>query len=201
MPFLPLLLISAAAAAPPDCPPASGPTAEPSALHVLARRFEEEPVVSDVHRWVVAAARLQPERSEGLLQDARARGALPLLRVRGRYDDRTNRKWTDPEVTPARDHDADLTLDLWLEWDLAELAMGPDLARAVREGRAATELRQAVLAETTLVYFDRRRVLSEAALDPCPMAIADGGFTSSKVIGTDRFCGSTTRPTETSRVV
>ncbi len=169
MTLLPFLLIATAAAAPPDCP-ALGPAADPVHLHDLVTRFEEEPGVTDVHRWVVRAAQLQPARAEALVRDARARGALPLVRVRGRYDDRSNRKWTAEERPPAEDHDSDWTLDLWLEWDLAELAAGPDLSRAVREGRAMTELRQAVLAESTVVYFDRRRVLTEDALDPCPDA-------------------------------
>jgi hypothetical protein len=129
--------------------------------------------VGDVHRWAVLAGQLEPGRGDRLLQDARARGALPLVRLRGQYDDRSNRKWSDVVQPPLQDHDADWALDLWLEWDLAELAAGPDLARAAREGRAIGELRAAVLAEATLVYFDRRRVLTEAALDPCPHPAAE----------------------------
>jgi hypothetical protein len=177
MPLYALLAATAAVAAPllatVDASPASSAvadcpnTAPSTALVDIERRFAAEPEATDVHRWAVSAGRLQPERAEALLKDARARGALPLVRVRGRYDDRSNRKWTDPTLLPTRDHDSDFTMDLWLEWDLAELAAGPDLARAVREGRANAELRQAILAETTLVYFDRRRVLTEAALDVC----------------------------------
>ncbi len=158
-------LVAAAPTEPPDPALLAAEASQRAAVHALQARFESEPDARTVHRWTVAESESSPERGLRLLRDARARGALPLMRVRGRYDDRSNRKWDGVEQPTARDHDSDWGLDLWLEWDLAELASGADTLRAQREARALTELRQAVLSHATVVYFDRRRVLTEAALD------------------------------------
>jgi hypothetical protein len=122
--------------------------------------------VDEVQRWTESAARLQPEIAQELLRDARSRGALPLVRLRGRYEDAAERSWDALDLLKGRSRDSDWTLDLWLEWDFAELATGPDHLRAVREERASTELRHAVLAQVNAAYFDRRRLLLEAALQP-----------------------------------
>jgi hypothetical protein len=102
-----------------------------------------------------------------LLRDARARGALPLIRLRGRYEDQSGMKWDELNLMDSRDRDSEYTLDLWLEWDLAELASGPDALRAVREGRALAALRQGVINQVNIAFFDRRRLLAERLLaDP-----------------------------------
>ena len=183
-----ILLVLSLALLPAAVPPASAPGAAPAAppaatppdpaaeaaelqarqreaVERLQARFDREPDPRAVQRWTVSESDSAPARGLQLLRDARARGALPLLRLRGRYDDRSNRKWDGVEQPTARDHDADWGLDVWLEWDLAELASGSDQLRAQREARALTELRQAVVSHATVVFFDRRRVLTEAALD------------------------------------
>ena len=133
-------------------------------LHELFERFESEPDVGAVQTWAVALARAEPSRASQLLQDARARGALPLLRLRGRYEDQSGTKWDELNLIDSRDRDSEYTLDLWLEWDLAELASGPDALRAVREGRALAALRQGVINQVNIAFFDRRRLLAEEVL-------------------------------------
>jgi len=55
------------------------------------------------------------------------------------------------------------SLDLQLEWDLADLASSVDTYRAVREGRAQLELRHALVTQATTVYFDRLRLAVDEA--------------------------------------
>jgi len=133
-------------------------------LEELFSTFENEPSAQRVQVWAVQLARAEPSRSAALLRDARSRGALPLIRLRGRYEDGNETKWDELDLIDSRDRDSKYSLDLWLEWDLAELASGPDALRAVREGRALAALRQGVINQVNIAYFDRRRLLAEAAL-------------------------------------
>ena len=64
------------------CPPESS---EPTPLDRLWERVALEPDVLTVQSWAVMQARAQPERAGQMLRDARARGALPMLRLRGRF--------------------------------------------------------------------------------------------------------------------
>ncbi|MEE2828581.1 MAG: hypothetical protein VX498_05305 [Myxococcota bacterium] len=151
-------------------PPPSGPenpegrtTAAPE-IDELLSLFEFEPPVGQVQSWAVERAGAAPERALVLLRDARARGALPLIRLRGRYEDQSGTKWDELNLMDSRDRDSEYTLDLWLEWDLSELASNSDALRAVREGRALAELRQAVVHQVTVAFFDRRRLLAEQHL-------------------------------------
>ena len=133
-------------------------------LEELFSIFAEEPSAQRVQVWAVQLARAEPSRAASLLRDARSRGALPLIRLRGRYEDGNETKWDELDLIDSRDRDSKYSLDLWLEWDLAELASGPDALRAVREGRALAALRQGVINQVNIAYFDRRRLLAEAAL-------------------------------------
>ena len=133
-------------------------------LEELFSTFENEPSAQRVQIWAVQLARAEPSRSAALLRDARSRGALPSIRLRGRYEDGNETKWDELDLIDSRDRDSKYSLDLWLEWDLAELASGPDALRAVREGRALAALRQGVINQVNIAYFDRRRLLAEAAL-------------------------------------
>ena len=133
-------------------------------LEELFATFQEEPSAQRVQVWAVQLARAEPSRAASLLQDARSRGALPLIRLRGRYEDGNETTWDELDLIDSRDRDSKYSLDLWLEWDLAELASGPDALRAVREGRALAALRQGVINQVNIAYFDRRRLLAEAAL-------------------------------------
>lgn len=158
---LPGLFIPAAVAAEPPPPvEESGPSDVASVMSL----FADEPAVDVVQRWATREAMLEPERAASLVRDARARGALPLIRLRGRYKDSSGQNWDELNLLDGRDKDSDYTLDLWLEWDLADLASGPDLLRSVREGRELTELRQAIVHQVTITYFDRRRLLAEGVL-------------------------------------
>jgi len=130
----------------------------------LFANFAREPSIAAVQTWAVERARAEPERAADLLRAARARGALPMVRLRGRYEDQNGTKWDELNLVDGRDRDSEYTVDLWFEWDLAELASGPDALRAVREGRALAALRQGVINQVNIAFFDRRRLLAERVL-------------------------------------
>ena len=118
--------------------------------------FADEPVIEEVQAWAISHARLSPVEASRLLRQARMRGALPTVRLHARYQSGAATDWDELDVIDGRKLDNDLTLNLWLEWDLAELAAGTDMARALRESRARLELRHAVVSQVTTDYFDRR---------------------------------------------
>jgi hypothetical protein len=165
-----LLALAASVAAPPlfaDEP--AGPEPDLSLdvdVEQILLDLDRAPAVEQVQAWAVGEAMVSPARAARLLRDARTRGALPLIRLRGRYEDGSNRKWDDLDLLDSRNRDMDYTVDLWLEWDLAELAASTDTYRAAREARALTELRQAVQTQVTIAYFDRKRLLAEGYLAP-----------------------------------
>ncbi len=163
----PIILIAAIASiSATSAPAAAAPPGQGVDLDVeqILRELDADPSIDQVRAWAVAEARVSPQRIDRLLRDSRTRGALPLVRVRGRYKDGTNRKWDDLDLLDSRDRDLDYTLDLWVEWDLAELAASADTYRAAREARALTELRQGVLTQVNIAFFDRRRLIAEERL-------------------------------------
>ncbi|GEM_PF-3433274 len=116
------------------------------------------PDVSLVQAWTIEHAGLDGVDTRALLDAARARAALPRIRLSAGYDDddRVDRDAFD-RVEDHREVSA-YSLDLQLEWDLAELASGVDTYRAVREGRAQLELKHALVTQATTIYFDRLRL-------------------------------------------
>ncbi len=137
---------------------------EPPTVDEVLEVLEAEPPATQVQGWAVAEARADPEAAVRLVKDARARGALPLVRVRGRFDQGEGTRWDHLNLQDHRDEDTEFVLDLWLEWDLGDLASGPDVLRAVRESRELVELRQAIVAHVTITYFDRKRLRAEELL-------------------------------------
>jgi hypothetical protein len=131
---------------------------------LIFARFDEEPEIDWVQEWAVQYARLSPFEASRLMRRARLRGALPTVRLHARYRTSTSKEWDEMDLVDGRDLDNDLSFNLWLEWDLAELAAGAAMARALRESRARLELRHAVVSQVTSDYFDRRLLLAEEQL-------------------------------------
>jgi hypothetical protein len=136
----------------PGCPEAAGDPVLPASV------MNAVPDVGLVHAWTIEHAGLAGGGTRVLLAAARARGALPRIRLRASYDDddRINRD----EFDRVEDHRevSQYSLDLQLEWDLADLASSVDTYRAVREGRAQIELQHALVSQATTAYFDRLRL-------------------------------------------
>ena len=130
----------------------------------LLDEFDAEPGIDEVQRWAVSHARLSPAETDALLRQARLRGALPTVRLHARYKNASVTDWDELDVVDGRKLDSDLHLNVWLEWDLAELAAGTDMARALRESRARLGLRHAVVSQVTTDYFDRRLLRAQERL-------------------------------------
>ncbi len=131
----------------------------------VLEEFADEPSITQVQEWAIDHARLSPFEASRLVRQARLRGALPRVRLHARYKSATGTDWDELDVVDGRKVDNDLSLNVWLEWDLAELAAGTDLARALRESRARLELRHAVVAQVTSDYFDRRLLQAQESLE------------------------------------
>jgi hypothetical protein len=135
------------------------------AVKALGPRFEAEPSVRAVQAWCIGTAALGPERTRRLLLDGQRAGGLPWIRLRGRFQDADKKDYDEVALMDGRRKEATWTAELWLEWDLADAVAGPARFRAAKEARSQVELRQAIAHEATVAYFDRRRLLTEEALD------------------------------------
>ena len=141
---------------PEDCPAAQGALPE----EVLGT----VPGVDLVRVWTLQEADLAKVDTRSLLAAARARGALPTIRLRAGYDDDDRVDRDAFERLEDHREVSSYSIDMQLEWDLAELASGVDTYRAVREGRAQLELRHALATQAVTVYFDRLRLAVDDAV-------------------------------------
>lgn len=135
------------------------------ALALLRDTLESEPDVRLVQSWAVGTAGMDPARTRRLLLDGQRAGGLPWVRLRGRFQDEDKKEFDEVALLSDREREATWTLELWLEWDLADAVAGPARFRAAREARSQIELRQAIAHEVNVAYFDRHRLLTEDALD------------------------------------
>lgn len=134
-------------------------------LSEAERRLDREPSARDVQRWTERALRIDPGQARRLLRDSEAAGALPWIRLRGRFEDDDRIDRDEASIIKETQQDTRWTAELWIEWDLADAVAGPARFKAVKESREQLELRQAVLQQVTQAYHDRQRLLLEDALD------------------------------------
>jgi hypothetical protein len=135
-----------------------------------------EPDVHSVHRAALRYLSLDPGRIAALRRGVSRRGWLPILSFRATRDrDRRKRSDYDEAFISGelrrlydRDYDRnhDLELQLFVSWDLGEIAYHPEEIDVSREAREIIELRDDVLDEITQLYFERRRVIAAFALQP-----------------------------------
>ena len=128
-------------------------------------RFEAEPSVRLVQAWSVGTAALGLDRTRRLLLDGQRAGALPWVRLRGRFQDADKKEYDEVALLDGRRRESTWTAELWLEWELADAVAGPARFRSEKEARSQVELRQAIAHEATVAYFDRQRLVTEEALD------------------------------------
>jgi len=136
-----------------------------AALEAAEARLDLEPSSLDVQRWAVRGSGTHPDVARRLLRDARGAGALPWVRLRGRFEDDGTIERDEVGLVAESKKDTKWTAELWLEWDLADAVGGAGTVRATREAREQLELRQAIVHQATLAYHDRQRLLLEEALD------------------------------------
>ena len=140
------------------------PTAE-ARLSAAERRLASEPTAREVQRWAERGGSLDMDGARRLLRDSRAAGALPWVRLRGRFQDTDRIDRDEVGLVDGKREDTVWSAELWLDWDLAEAVAGAARFKAVKEVRDQLEVRQAVIHQATLAYHDRQRLVLEDALD------------------------------------
>ncbi len=143
---------------------ASAPTVV-ARLAAAEERLAGEPSVREVQRWAEHGGSLALGEARALLRDARRAGALPWMRLRGRFEDTGRLDRDAVGIVESKRDDTRWTAELWLEWDLAEAAAGSTRLKAIKEVSDQLEVRQAVIHQVTLAYHDRQRLVLEDALD------------------------------------
>lgn len=128
-------------------------------------QLSREPAAREVQRWAERGGSLEMGEARALLRDSRGAGALPWVRLRGRFEDTGRLDRDAVGIVESKRDDTRWTAELWLEWDLAEAAAGSARFKAVKEVRDQLEVRQAIIHHATLAYHDRQRLLLEEALD------------------------------------
>ncbi|MCO4773730.1 MAG: hypothetical protein KDA24_27105 [Deltaproteobacteria bacterium] len=169
-----LILVHAPAGARADAATPPEPPAQTSVAAVSARlagaeeALRAEPSAAQVQSWALRSDALDARASRELMRDAKAAGALPWVRLRGRFEDDGRLERDEVGLVKETQQDTGWTAELWLEWDLAEAVAGSARFRAAREVRDQMELRAAVVHQATLAYHDRQRLILEAAIDGAP---------------------------------
>jgi len=137
---------------------------------------EPGPEVERVHRMAMAHLGLDVDRQRGLRERAARRSWWPELDVSIGYGgDHSERYDYDESFVSGdtrrlfdrnRNRGSDWDADLSLSWDLAAAVFDPEVIDLAREQRAWISLRDDVLDEINLLYFERRRVLLDLAALP-----------------------------------
>ncbi len=164
---------------PPAAPAAGVRSAAPRPLGgPAAGGFAREPGIAQVHRAAVDYLGLRRDGIEDLARGVRRRGWLPVLALHAGYQrDRSqgsgyDQSFTSGALRDLEDHDwgggREFDLQLVATWDLGDAAYHPEAIDVAREERERIELRDDVLDELNQLYFERRRVLAELALEVDP---------------------------------
>ena len=168
-----LLLTAATAFAAEELPaPLAGPGGAARAPITAAGpldQFAHEPSIREVQEAAMRYALVNDDVLNGYQTSAKWTKLLPRTRVRYRED-------IDDDTTVSVNEvgERDLTLDdnentnyeMQLEWRFDEMLMGPTRIQAIRETSRLVQLRDDILDEATKVFFDRRRVQVDIAMNP-----------------------------------
>ncbi len=167
------ILVSGGAASLPARPALAARPGPPASLPMPA-----EPEISELHLAAIDYLGLRREGIEALARGVRSRGWLPVVTLHGDYQrDRDrgadqNQSFSAGEIRQLQGRDwgdgRKLGLALVASWDLGDLAYHPESIDVEKEARERIELRDDVLDELNQLYFERRRVLGELALEADP---------------------------------
>jgi hypothetical protein len=167
MPSLPALLLAAAAAAPPHLPAAPPLEREAVPLRALARLAAADPDVDEVQRAAADGAGADPDRL-GWASRARAAAWLPALTLQA---SRVQRDTRVVGVTGTVESDylrttPSLEVGVRAAWDLDRLVFARDETDAAWTGAKLRERRDERVRHATRLYFQRRRLLVQLAVEP-----------------------------------
>lgn len=132
-------------------------------------QFASEPSIREVQEAAMRYALVADDVLNGYQTSAKWTKLLPRTRVRYREDKDDN---TGVDVNEVGERDLSLddqrntNYEMQLEWRFDEMLMGPTRIQAIRETSRLVQLRDDILDEATKLYFDRRRVQVDIAMNP-----------------------------------
>ena len=132
-------------------------------------QFANEPSIREVQEAAMKYALVSDDVLNGYQSSAKWTKLLPRTRVRYREDVDDN---TGIDVNEIGERDVSLddqkntNQEIQLEWRFDEMLMGPTRIQAIRETSRLVQLRDDILDEATKVYYDRRRVQVDIAMNP-----------------------------------
>jgi hypothetical protein len=132
-------------------------------------QFATEPSIREVQEAAMRYALVNDDVLNGYQTSAKWTKLLPRTRVRYRQDVDDNTTVSVNEVGErdlTLDDDENTNYEMQLEWRFDEMLMGPTRIQAIRETSRLVQLRDDVLDEATKVFFDRRRVQVDIAMNP-----------------------------------
>ncbi len=162
-------------------PPTPTPTPEPSVEEVMAL-FESEPSIRDVQLAAVRFAEIDAYQFEMWRRKVKEQGLWPdsvQFTITHKTDD--DRDYTRAStvslvggtayVGPDRETwryktDYDFTYQLRVRWSLQDYCFNSDMLRVSTETERQVRFRQRVIEDITRLYYDRRRLQVELALQP-----------------------------------
>lgn len=111
--------------------------------------FSHEPTIREVQKAAICYAEVEPEKIKSWRRGARFKAVLPEVTLR--YAKTIPNDW-----------------GVSLSWDLADLIYNDDQTSIDNRSKLMVQLRDDLLDEVTGIYFERRRLQAELALDPPP---------------------------------
>jgi hypothetical protein len=133
------------------------------------RILSEGPSIQEVQEAAIRYAEVQPEKIQDWRRRAAWRSWLPELTLGlDRDSDRTVVSSTSGGKTTfsVGPEDRSVSLDVGLQWDLADFIWNPDQTAIDVRSRLMVQLRQEILDEVTRTYFERKRLLAEFQGNP-----------------------------------
>lgn len=135
-------------------------------LEEMDKNFQDEPTIGEVHRWAIDYAEVHPDKIKSWRSLARTRAFLPSLSVGLDRADSEFFHWDTGANPDALVKGRDLLdWDVALSWDLGDLIWSDDQTGIDTRSKLMVELREDVLDQVTRLYFERRRIQMELALD------------------------------------
>lgn len=132
-------------------------------------QFASEPSVREVQEAAMSYALVSDNVLNGYQRSAKWTKLLPRTRFQYR-EDRDDNTGVDVNEIGERDLSLDdqknTNYQMQFEWRLDEMLMGPTRIQTIRETSRLVQLRDDILDEATKLYFDRRRVQIDLAMNP-----------------------------------
>ncbi|MFO0744708.1 MAG: hypothetical protein U1F43_03405 [Myxococcota bacterium] len=150
---------------------AEDPAVKAEAQRILSS-FDKEPNIVDVQRAAAQYARVDPGAYDSWMSEAQLSNLLPR-RVQGRIrstgnDDKDLRTTSAAtgSISDLVSKGDELQMELRLEWDLTRLVFNRDGIAAARQIERIVNAREDILTTVNKLYFARRQLQVEIALDP-----------------------------------